>query len=155
GEPLALLSFATLTPRKGHEMLMRALAPLADRRWRLRCAGSIERDAATVDSVRGLIRDLGLADRVALLGDLDATSLAAEYDRADLFVLPTRHEGYGMAVAEALARGLPVVSTNTGGIADLVNGTADGAGPGVSAGLVTPPGDLRSFAEALRRAIDD
>jgi len=60
---------------------------------------------------------------VSLAGDMDATALGAQYDRADVFVLPTRYEGYGMAVAEALARGLPVISTATGAIEDLVLGS--------------------------------
>ena len=82
------------------------------------------------------VRDNGLEDRVSLVGDLDAAAVAVHYDRADLFVLPTLYEGYGMAVAEALARGLPVVSTATGAIPDLV---------GSDAGIVVPPGDLPAF----------
>jgi len=144
--PLALLSVATLTPRKGHDILLRALAPLADRRWRLTCAGSVDRDAATTSHVRALVTELGFDDRVALVGDLDAPRLAVEYDGADLFVLPTLYEGYGMAVAEALARGVPVISTATGAIADLV---------GDDAGLVVAPGDRAAFAAALARAMDD
>ena len=95
--------------------------------------------------VRALIRDHALEDRVSLIGDLDADALAAEYDRADLFVLPTLYEGYGMAVAEALARGLPVVSTATGAIADLVG----------DAGIVVPPGDARRLPSALSRVLGD
>jgi glycosyltransferase involved in cell wall biosynthesis len=71
--------------------------------------------------------------------------LATEYDRADLFVLATLYEGYGMAVAEALARGLPVISTATGAIANLVG----------DAGIVVPPADPRAFTTALSSAIGD
>ena len=142
---VALLCVATLTPRKGYELLVRALAAIPQRNWRLTCAGSLDRDAPTVARVRELIRDSGLEDRVSLAGDLDAAALAVEYDRADLFVLPTLYEGYGMAVAEALARGLPVVSTATGAIEDLVR---DG-------GIVVPPGDLAAFTAALSGVMAD
>jgi glycosyltransferase involved in cell wall biosynthesis len=143
---LSLLCVATLTPRKGHQILMRALTAVHDVDWRLVCAGSVDRDRATAAQVRDLIRELGLEHRVALVGDLDAARLAIEYDRADLFVLATRYEGYGMAVAEALARGLPVVSTSTGAIADLV---AD------RAGIVVPPDDVAAFTSALERVMRD
>ena len=142
---VALLCVATLTPRKGYELLLSALAAIPQRNWRLTCAGSLERDAATVARVRAQLRADGLDDRVSLAGDMDAATLATHYDRADLFVLPTLYEGYGMAVAEALARGLPVVSTATGAIADLVGG----------AGLVVPPGDLPAFTDALSRVLGD
>jgi glycosyltransferase involved in cell wall biosynthesis len=143
---VALLCVATLTPRKGHELLLNALAGVPYRTWRLACAGSLDRDAATVSRVRALLHDYDFDDRVSLLGDLDSSALAQQYDRADGFVLPTLYEGFGMAVAEALARGLPVVSTDTGAIRDLV---------GEQAGIVVPPGDLSAFTDALSRVIAD
>ena len=143
---VALLCVATLTPRKGYELLIGALTAIPQRNWRLTCAGSLDRDAATVARVRAQLRDGGLEDRVTLAGDMDADALAAEYDRADLFVLPTLYEGYGMAVAEALARGLPVVSTATGAIPDLV---------GEDAGIIVAPGDLDALTRALSRVIAD
>ena len=142
---VSLLCVATLTPRKGYDLLMSALAAIPHRNWRLTCAGSLDRDTPTVTRVRAQLRDSGLEERVSLAGDLDAGALAAQYDRADLFVLPTRYEGYGMAVAEALARGLPVVSTATGAIDDLVG----------DAGIVVPAGDLAAFTDALSRVIGD
>jgi glycosyltransferase involved in cell wall biosynthesis len=144
-QPSALLCVATLTPRKGHAMLLSALASIPQRDWRLTCAGSLNRDPATVAQVRAQIRDLGLEDRVSLLGDLDQSALAAQYDRADLFVLATLYEGYGMAVAEALARGLPVISTATGAIQGLVG----------DAGIIVSPGDLQALAAALSSVIGD
>jgi glycosyltransferase involved in cell wall biosynthesis len=96
--------------------------------------------------VAAAIRRLGLDDRVTLVGELDARELDEQYDRADVFVLPTLQETYGMAVAEALARGLPVVSTTTGAIADLV---------GERAGLLAPPGDVEALAGALARVMGD
>lgn len=142
---VALLCVATLTPRKGHELLLRALASIPQRNWTLTCAGSLERDPATVARVRAHIRAADLEDRVSFAGELDAAALAEVYDRADLFVLPTLYEGYGMAVAEALARGIPVISTATGAIQDLVD----------EAGMVVPPGDLGAFTAALSRVLGD
>ena len=129
--PLQLLSVATLSPGKGHENLLRALASIPQRDWRLTCAGSFDRHPATVGRVREALRATGLGDRVSLAGELNETELAACYDRADLFVLATLHETYGMAVAEALARGLPVVSTVTGAIPELVDPDGGRRSPGV------------------------
>jgi glycosyltransferase involved in cell wall biosynthesis len=144
--PLQLLCVATLNRGKGHAILFRALASITDRRWRLTCAGSLTRDLATVQGLLDQRRSDGLDDRIVLTGDLGAPDLDALYDRADLFVLPTLHETYGMAVAEALARGVPVVSTRTGAIPDLV---------GDDAGILVPPGDEKAFTDALRAVITD
>ncbi len=146
GGPVQLLSVATLNPIKGHEILLEALAAVGWRNWHLTCAGSLTRHRAAVDSVRATIRRLQLDDRVTLTGELGATALHECYDRADVFVLATRQETYGMAVAEALARGLPVVSTTTGAIPDLV---------GKEAGLLVPPGNVEALATALERVIGD
>ena len=142
---MSLLCVATLTPRKGHELLCRALAAVSKKQWRLRCAGSLDRDPATTARVRAQLRADGLEDRVSLVGELDAAALALEYDRADVFVLATLYEGYGMAVAEALARGLPVVSTATGAIEEIVCG----------AGRIVPPGNLDALTVALSSVLGD
>ncbi|HEY2149682.1 MAG TPA: glycosyltransferase family 4 protein [Vicinamibacterales bacterium] len=146
---VALLCVATLTPRKGHELLLGALSSLAQRNWRLTCAGSVDRDPPTVERLRRQLDRSSIADRVEFVGDLDRPALDVCYDAADLFVLATLYEGYGMAVAEALARGVPIVSTATGAIEQLVNG---GGSP---AGVVLPPGDERQFGDALARVIGD
>lgn len=143
---LHLVSVATINPGKGHDILLRALAKTAHRDWRLTCAGSLERHPPTVDRVRARLRALQLDDRVSLVGELDGVRLAALYDGADLFVLATLRESYGMAVAEALARGLPVVSTATGAISQLV---------GSDAGIVVPPGDVDALADALSLVLGD
>ena len=146
GIPLSLLSVATLNPNKGHEILIEALATVPQRDWQLTCVGSITRHPATTERVAATIRRLDLEDRVTLVGELDAATLDGYYDRADVFVLATLQETYGMAVAEALARGLPVVSTTTGAIPDLV---------GAEAGLLAPPGNIEALARALARIIGD
>ena len=149
GSPLELLCVATLNPGKGHAMLIRALASLPDRDWHLTCAGSVDRHPLTADLVRALIGSYRLNDRVTLAGELADERLAAAFARADVFVLATLRETYGMAVAEALAHGLPVVGTTTGAIPDLV-GSADG-----DAGLLVTPGDEAGLTAALDRVIGD
>lgn len=143
---LSLLCVATLIPRKGHALLIEALAGLQDRHWTLHCVGSTSRDAVTAGSVRAAIAGHGLGARVHLHGEADADVLQGFYDHADVFVLPSLHEGYGMALAEALARGLPVVSSTAGAIADTVPFTA---------GLLLPPGDGIALRRALARVLDE
>jgi glycosyltransferase involved in cell wall biosynthesis len=144
--PCQLLCVAALIPRKGHGVLLRALSAVPIREWRLACVGSIERDSMTVRRFREDLRTLGLEDRVSLRGEVDEAALAHCYDAADLFVLATEYEGYGMAVAEAVARGLPVISTPTGAIPDLVGDTA---------GMLVPPGNAEALAAALTRVLGD
>lgn len=141
-----LICVASVVPRKGHEILAEALAAVRDRPWHLTCVGSLDRDPSTVHRFRAKLLERDLLARVTFTGDLDAPALEAEYDRADVFVLPTFYEGYGMAIAEALARGLPVISTPTGGIPALVTDAA---------GILVPPGDVPTLARALAHIIDD
>jgi len=161
-----LLCVATLIPRKGHDILFRALASIPDRDWHLTCVGSVDRHPATVQRLRAQLRASGLEDRVSLAGEADVATVAAYYDRADLFVLPTEYEGYGMAVAEALARGLPVISTPTGAIHDLVAGDVAigdvptpigrfGSHGAQAAGLLVPPGDTAALAAAISQVLGD
>lgn len=138
GDGMALLSVGTLTPRKGHDLLLTALARLRHRRWTLRIVGDATLDAACAADLRARAAVLG--DRVVLTGALAPAALAAEYDCADLFVLASRYEGFGMAYAEAIAHGLPVVGTTAGAIAEAVP-------PG--AGLLLPPDDVDALALAL------
>jgi glycosyltransferase involved in cell wall biosynthesis len=143
---LTLLCVATITPRKGHAVLIEALAGLADRPWTLHCAGSLWRDAATAQALQQAIAHHGLRGRVQLHGELDETALAALYAAADVFVLPSFFEGYGMVLTEALARGLPVVSTTAGAIPDTVP---------AQAGVLLPPGDVPALRDALARLMDE
>lgn len=143
---LSLLCVAALIPRKGHALLIEALAGLQDREWTLHCVGSMTRDAATAGSVRAAIAAHGLGARVHLRGEVDADALHTFYDHADVFVLPSLHEGYGMALADALARGLPVVSSTAGAITDTVPSAA---------GLLMPPGDGIALRRALARVLDE
>jgi glycosyltransferase involved in cell wall biosynthesis len=143
----ALLCVATLTPRKGHVTLVRALGRVAHLEWHLTCLGSLDRDLATVRRVRQEIRKAGLVNRITLAGETGSRSrLKRYYAAADVFVLPTEYEGYGMAVAEAVASGLPVISTPTGAIPDLV---------GRDAGVLVPRGNVNALARALHRVLAD
>lgn len=143
---LNLLCVGTLTPRKGHAVLLEALNEIRDRHWHLTCAGSLLRDAPTVAAIQHLIDRLSLRKRVSLLGDLDREALERQYARADVFVLPSYLEGYGMALAEAVAFGLPVVSTTAGAIPETVP---------ANAAILVAPGDGRALAKALASLIDD
>ncbi len=146
GTEPALLSVATMTPRKGHDTLFRALSTLTGLSWHLTCVGSLTRDPVFVERQRQLLRTWGLDHRVTLAGEAREDALAACYDKADVFVLPTRYEGYGMAVAEAVARGLPVVSTPVGAIPGILSDVA---------GLMVPPGRVGVLADALSLVITD
>lgn len=145
-DALSLLCVATVTPRKGHALLIEALAGLKDRAWTLHCAGSLAMDAACASALTQAIDRHGLRERVVLHGEQDESALRALYAKADAFVLPSFHEGYGMALAEALAHGLPVISTRAGAIPDTV--PAD-------AGMLVAPGDAGALRAALQRLMDD
>ena len=141
---LRILCVAAVIARKGHEVLLQALAPLAQRRWHLTCVGNVTRDPATVQRLEALLRHLALTERVAFTGEVDAAQLADFFGNTDLFVMPALYEGYGMAVAEALSYGLPVIATRTGAIPALLG----------QAGILVPPGDTSSLNAALLRVLD-
>ncbi len=145
-ETPVLLCVATVTPRKGHVVLVDALSQLRNRPWRLLCVGSLTRSPATVATLKARIADHQLDSCIALLGEAEGKTLDRYYQGADLFVLPSYYEGYGMALAEALARGLPIVSTTAGAIPDTV--PADAA-------MLVPPGDTARLTEALRQVLDN
>jgi glycosyltransferase involved in cell wall biosynthesis len=146
GGPIALLSVGALVPRKGHDVLVSALAKVADLDWRLTVVGPDDRDPATTARLEAQIAALGLAGRITLAGAVMPDRLAEFYATADLFVLASRFEGYGMAFAEAASCGLPMIGTATGAIPDTIR-------PG--AGLLVPPDDIEALATALRRLITD
>jgi len=152
GASVHLLSVGAITAGKGHEILFRALEAIPPYDWRLTCAGSLQRDPSTVERLRAWLRASGMQDRISLAGELDGGALELSYDGADVFVLATLHETYCMAVAEALAHGLPVVSTTTGAIPELVGASDNGEQP---AGLLVPPGDVEAMTAALSTLVGD
>lgn len=149
GERVALLCVAAVVPRKRHDLLIDALASIPERRWRLTCAGSLERDASTASRLREQIDRHGLAEHIAFVGEQDDAGLAKLYDSSDVFVLPSEHEGYGMAVSEALGRGLPVITTPTGAAVGLVGRGED------AAGILVGIGEVSDVKAALSRIIGD
>lgn len=146
GRPLQLLAVGSVVPRKGYHVLIEALAPLADRDWRLAVAGAKDRNPATTLALEELAAERGLQGRMSFLGPVDGAQLEQLYAAADLFVMPSLFEGYGMALAEAMARGLPIVCTTGGAAAE----TAPDA-----AAIKVPPGDATALQTALASAIDD
>jgi glycosyltransferase involved in cell wall biosynthesis len=146
-----LLCVAAVTPHKGHDVLLRALAMIRHRPWRCTWVGSLDRDRAFVERLRSQARALGISDRVSTTGPLTGAGLATAYARADVLVLASRAETYGMVVTEALARGLPVVATAVGGLPEAL-----GRGPGGSSpGLLVAPGAPDALAEALGAWLGD
>jgi glycosyltransferase involved in cell wall biosynthesis len=142
--PVRLLSVGSLIPRKGFGILIDALATLADLQWSASIVGGGE--ARTADTLRAHAARSGIAQRVSFAGALPRAELDAHYRDADVFVLPSLYEGYGMVVGEALAFGLPVVGTDGGALAGTI---PDGAGRKARAG------DAADLARHLRAVIAD
>jgi glycosyltransferase involved in cell wall biosynthesis len=140
-----LISIGAIVPRKGFDVLMAALAKLSDLPWRLAIAGDLTRDPATAAQLRSDIQHYDLGSRVELLGVLPQDRIAALHASSDIFVLPSRFEGYGMAFAEAMAHGLPVVGTTAGAIPDTVP---------PEAGVLVEPNDVKALVRALRMLIE-
>lgn len=141
---LALLCVASLTPRKGHRVLIDALASLRDLRWRLTCIGPTDLDPATTRRVRMAIAQRRLQRRIRLTGAAPPQTVRNAYRQADLFVLPSYYEGYGMAFAESIAAGLAVIASGAGAVATTVPRTA---------GHLVRSGDARALACTLRRVL--
>ena len=127
-------------------MLLDGLATATDLSWRCACVGSLVRDPAFADGVRRRARDSGLGDRVRFPGPRTGPELDRAYAAADLLVLASHAETYGMVVTEALARGLPVLAAEVGGVTEALGHGEDGTRPG----LLVPPGDPAALGAALR-----
>jgi glycosyltransferase involved in cell wall biosynthesis len=146
-----LLCVGSITPTKGQDLLVEALARIPDRDWRCHLVGPVTRDPGHVAAVRELVQRHGLGDRVVIPGPLTGSALAAAYAAADLLVLPSRTESYGMVVTEALARGVPVLAAAVGGVPHTLWCATDGSVPG----LLVPPSDVAALAAGLRRWLDE
>lgn len=144
GDTPVVLSVGAATPRKNHAALAEALGTLADLPWRWRIVGSLDRDSVCAAALKAALAAAGIADRVELPGAVDDAALAASYDGADVFALASRFEGYGMAFAEALAHGLPVVAGRSEAVAALVPERA---------GALVEPDDVAGLAAALRELL--
>jgi len=146
GAPLQILAVGAVMPRKGYDVLIDALSKITEIDWRMTIAGALDRHPATVDALRIAIDHHKLGDRINLAGKVVPATLERYYESADLFVSASLFEGYGMALAEAMARGLPIV-TATGGAA------GDTAGQAVA--LHVEAGNATELAAALRSALTD
>jgi len=144
GAPVRLLATGNLIPRKGYDLLLRMLAGMADLPWALRVSGRPV-DPRYAGRLQALVRRGGLDGRVSFAGELGTEQLAQEYRRAQVFVFPSRYEGYGISLAEAVFAGLPFVAFTGGAVAEAMQGR----------GLLAAPGDLPVFSAHLRRLIAD
>lgn len=146
GGRLVLLSVGSVIPRKAYDVLIEALSRLQHLDWRSTIAGSLEYDAVYAAAIRQQIERAGLGDRITLAGVQDADGLRALYAAADIYALPSRYEGYGMAFAAALAHGLPILAARAGAVPDTVP---------PEAGILVPPDDADATTEALARLLTD
>jgi glycosyltransferase involved in cell wall biosynthesis len=144
--PLQLLAIGSVVARKAYPTLVRALAPLRQRRWRLTIVGPTDLEPGALPALQAAIRESGLDDRIALAGPASAGDLARHYAAADLVVSASLYEGYGMALAEALARGLAIVCTTGGAAAETVPDAA---------AIKVAPGDAAALTAAIARVMDD
>lgn len=140
-----VLAIGSLSPRKGHDILLHALARLPDLEWRLTVVGG-PREGAIGRELADLAGALGVSPRVTFAGETTGAALEALWQQADVFALASHYEGYGMALAEAVRRGLPCVATDTGAASALVT---------PQSGVLVPPGDGANFSRGLRRLIFD
>ena len=140
-----LICVGVLSRHKGQDLLVEALADLAERDWHCVLAGPLDRDPAYVEQLQARIARLGYGHRIRLTGVLTGAALSHAYTTADLLVAPSRSETYGMTVTEALAHGLPVIAAAVGGLPEALGSTADGTRPG----QLVPPGDPAALAAAL------
>ena len=137
--PPLLLSAGSVIPRKGHDLLVQALGEIGDLPWNCMIAGSLTQDAEAAAQLRTQLAASPVAARIRLLGEIE--NLQPLYAEADIFVLASHYEGYGMVFAEALRHGLPIIGTTGGAIPEVV--PAD-------AGLLVAPGSVPQLAAALR-----
>ena len=147
----SLLCVAAVIADKGHDVLLDALATAADHSWSCVCVGSTGREPGFVEALRLRARNGGLSHRVAFVGPETGADLERRYAAADLLVLASRAETYGMVVTEALAHGLPVIATDVGGLTEALGHGADGVRPG----QVVPPDDPVAFGAGLRSWLSD
>jgi glycosyltransferase involved in cell wall biosynthesis len=146
-----LLCVAAVTQVKGYDLLVAALASVADLPWGCTCVGSLDVDPGFAHAVRDQAGVIGIGDRIAFTGPLAHDDLGRTYADADLLVLASRTESWGMVAAEALARGLPVLGPDVGGLPEALGAATDAPMPG----LLVPPDDAAALGGGLRRWLTD
>jgi glycosyltransferase involved in cell wall biosynthesis len=143
--PVRSLCVAQWLPRKGILDLVRAWTVRERPGATLEFIGETDADPAYAAAVRAAVADAP-DPSIYVKGPVDDATLAVVYAAADLFVLPSRYEGYGIVYAEALAHGLPIVACDVGPISELV---------GEEAALLVPPGDSKTLSGALDLLLQD
>ena len=146
-----LLCVAAVVPGKGHDILLAALELLRNLPWTITCVGSLTVNPELAELLQQQIECRGLLGRVSFVGTRSGSELDAAYRDADLLVLASRGETYGMVISEALARGLPVVATDVGGVGDALGTISDATRPGI---LVSPKSPV-ALAKGLRSWLSD
>ena len=146
GQPLMLLAVGSIVPRKAFDVLVRALARVKGSDWRIAIVGPTDRSEQAFTALQAAIEDTGLGPHIALTGAVGQEQLDRFYDACDVFVMPSLYEGYGMVLAEAMARGLPIVCTTGGAAAATVPNAA---------AIKVPPGDVQALGSAIGRVLDD
>ena len=142
-----LLCVGAVVRAKGQDVLLDALAKIVHADWHCTVAGALDLDPAFVEELRARADEVGIGDRVRFTGAVVGQDLDDVYAGTDLLVSASRRESYGMSVTEALARGIPVVTTDVGGTPEAVGSAPDGSRPG----LVFPADDSSALAEHLER----
>ena len=146
GTPPRLLAVGSLVPRKGYDVLIEALGLLAALPWQMTIIGAEDPSGEHAAELRSRINANGLESRITFHGAMSDLELDRHYRNTDIFVMTSHYEGYGMVLTEALARGLPIVTTLSGsGAAQLPDAAA----------RKTAPGDAAAFAGALAHMIGD
>jgi glycosyltransferase involved in cell wall biosynthesis len=140
-----LLSIGAVVPGKGFDLLVKSLATLSELPWHLWIVGDRARDMRTVEALDDAIARFGLVERIKMFGSVEQHRLEQFFDGADLFVLASRYESYGMAYTEAIAHGLPIIGTTAGAIPEIIP---------AGAGLLVPPDDQDALVSALRCLIE-
>lgn len=142
---LELLCVGHLSPRKGQDLLLRALAPLAGRNWHLSLVGNTDRAPDFTAGLRAELASCTLSEQISITGEVDDAHLQRLWRGAHGFLLPSRYEGYGMVIDEALAYGLPILSSDGGALAET------GDRPGIRQ---HPAGDYRVMREHIQQWLD-
>lgn len=119
-QPPHIVAVAALLPNKCQLLIVKALAQLKDLPWTASLVGALDGDPAYAEQVRAAIAEDGLGDRIRLTGQLVGDALAAEWHRADLSLLVSRSEAFGMVVTESVARGIPVIVREGTGAVDAL-----------------------------------
>ncbi len=147
GRPVRVLSVANLSAVKGVHYLLDALAAVRRHPWTLELVGSTERDARYAQSIEEQIDTLGLAERIQMSGEFRGSALRAAYERADVMVLASPQEGFGIACLEAMRCGCPVIASSDGAARELVGHEGHG--------LLVDPTDHMAFVATLTRAFSE